>query len=123
MSRNRQHLESLITPIKEFLLEHLFLVLHPKKIDIRKLSRGIDFVGYVLFQNHKLVRTCTKRRMKKKLNDTYQKYLKGKIEGVSMDQQLQSYLGILSHANQHKLSLAVKNAYWVRGENGKVPLF
>lgn len=31
-----------------------------------------------------------------------------------MDQRLQSYLGILSHANQHKLSQALKNAYWVR---------
>lgn len=31
-----------------------------------------------------------------------------------MDQMLQSYLGILSHANQHILSQAIKNAYWVR---------
>jgi hypothetical protein len=27
-----------------------------------------------------------------------------------------SYLGILSHANQHALSQAVKNAYWVRNQ-------
>ena len=31
-----------------------------------------------------------------------------------MDQRLQSYLGILSHANQHTIFQAIKNAYWVR---------
>ncbi len=41
-------------------------------------------------------------------------YLQGKIDEVSLDQRLQSYLGILSHANQYTLSQAVKNAYWAR---------
>ena len=38
------------------------------------------------------------------------------IDNVSLDQRLQSYLGILSHANQHTLSQAIKNAYWVRNQ-------
>jgi hypothetical protein len=33
-----------------------------------------------------------------------------------MDQQLQSYLGILSHANEYNLSVALKNGYWSRVE-------
>lgn len=36
------------------------------------------------------------------------------IDAALMDQRLQSYLGMLSHANQHSLSQAIKNAYWVR---------
>jgi len=58
----------------------------------------------------------TKQRMKKRLKEAYEIYLQGKIDGASLDQRLQSYLGILSHANQHALSLAVKNAYWVRNQ-------
>lgn len=81
---------------------------------IRKLTQGIDFVGYVLFFKHTLVRTRTKQRMKKRLKEAYEIFLQGKIDGVSLDQRLQSYLGILSHANQHTLSQAVKNAFWVR---------
>ena len=81
---------------------------------IRKLSQGIDFVGYVLFEQYILVRTKTKQRMKKRLKGTYEAYLKGKTDPVLMDQTLQSYLGILSHANQHTLSQAIKNAYWIR---------
>jgi hypothetical protein len=88
--------------------------LHPKKIILRKLSTGIDFIGYVLFPHHTLLRTRTKQRMKSRLKKNFDCFLNGRIEAVAMDQQLQSYLGILSHANHHTLSQALKNAYWVR---------
>ncbi len=52
--------------------------------------------------------------MKKSLKESHELYLKSKIEPVTMDQRSQSYLGTLSHANQHSLSQALKNAYWVR---------
>ncbi len=83
---------------------------------IRKLIQGIDFVGYVLFQHHRLVRTRTKQRMKKRLRDAYSDYLSGKIDARQVDRRLQSYLGILSHANQYVMTQAIKNAYWVRTE-------
>ena len=52
--------------------------------------------------------------MKKRLKQAYGDYLQGKTRTSNMDQRLQSYLGILSHANQHSLSQSLKNAYWVR---------
>jgi retron-type reverse transcriptase len=114
LSNNESHLKSLIVSIREFLAKNLHLALHPKKVVIRKLSQGIDFVGYVLFEKYTLVRTRTKQRMKKRLKETYECYLKGKMDTAQVDQRLQSYLGILSHANQHTLSQALKNAYLVR---------
>ena len=78
------------------------------------MSQGIDFVGYVLFSKHTLVRSRTKHRMKKRLNEAYENYQGGKITDLVLDQKLQSYLGILSHANQHQLSQGLKNAFWVR---------
>jgi len=100
--------------IKSFQKFLHFSDLNPKKVVIRKLNQGIDFIGYVLFEHHILLRTKTKKRMKKRLNKTYNCYLTGKIDTTAMDQRLQSYLGILSHANQHVLSQSLKNAYWVR---------
>lgn len=114
LSNDENHLKSLIISIREFLIRNLQLELHPKKLIIRKLSQGIDFVGYVLFLRHKLVRTRTKQWMKKRLKEAYETYLQGKMDDIDLDQRLQSYLGILSHANQHNLSQAVKNAYWIR---------
>lgn len=123
LSNDELHLQSLIPVIQEFLIKSLHLELHPKKVIIRKLIQGIDFVGYVLFPHHRLVRTRTKQRMKKRLKEAYANYLKGEIDAAQMDQKLQSYLGILSHANQHTLAQAAKNAYWVRTETGKPVLF
>ena len=114
LSRDENHLQSLIVTISAFLSTQLKLELHPKKVVIRKLNQGIDFVGYILFLKHILMRTRTKLRMKKRLKVAYEYFLNGTIDASSMDQKLQSYLGILSHANQHALSQALKNAYGVR---------
>ena len=99
---------------RSFLENTLRLTLHPNKVIVRKLIQGIDFVGYVIFPHHELVRTRTKQRMKRKLNVAYKDFLSGLIDSKQMDQRLQSYLGILSHANQYKLAQGVKNAYWIR---------
>jgi len=114
LSRDKAHLQSLIAPIGKFLGTHLHLELHPKKVTIRKLTQGIDFVGYLIFPKHSLVRTRTKQRMKKRLLEASNAYVKGKISDSTMDRKLNSYLGVLSHANQHDLSQALRNAYWVR---------
>jgi len=58
---------------------------------LRKLRKGIDFVGYVFFSHHRLVRTKTKQRMKKKLKKTLKQILMTDMELCSMDRQLQSY--------------------------------
>jgi len=121
LSNNKFHLDELIGSIRKFLAKTLQLELHPKKLIIKKSSQGIDFVGYVLFDRHVLSRTRTKQRLKRRLKEAYESYTIGKITAQSLDQRLQSYLGILSHANQHELSTALKNAYWIRSETGKVP--
>lgn len=114
LSNNESHLKSLIHSIEAFLSEKLRLELHPRKVTIRKLNNGIDFVGYVIFEKHTLARTKTKQRMKKRLKEGYENCLIGKLDPASMDQKLQSYLGLLSHANEYTLSQVLKNAYWLR---------
>lgn len=116
LANDTTHLASLIILIQDFLTKKLRLELHPKKVIIRKLSHGIDFVGYILFEKHILMRTRSKQRMKKRLKEAYENYLIGKTDSKPMDQKLQSYLGILSHANEYTLSMGLKNAYWVRAE-------
>jgi hypothetical protein len=121
LSNNEDHLKNLIILIREFLEKKLKLELHPKKVIIRKLIQGIDFVGYVLFEKYILMRARSKHRMKSRLKEAYENFLIGKTDAAPMDQRLQSYLGILSHANQHTLSEAIVNAYWTRAETGKTP--
>ena len=110
VSSQREELEALIQPIETFLQEQLRLTLHPKKIILRELRQGIDYLGYVLFLKHRLLRTRTKRRMKRRLKKRYADYLSGRISQGQMDQSLQSYLGILAHANTYRLAQSRKNA-------------
>lgn len=111
-------LDRLVELIRYFLKQKLLLDLHPRKVTLNNVHQGIDFLGYILFLNHRLVRTRTKRRMKRRLEENYINYLNGKVESSHMDQCLQSYLGILSHANQHDLTQALKNSYWIREPKG-----
>ncbi|MGA8165344.1 MAG: reverse transcriptase/maturase family protein [Waddliaceae bacterium] len=114
VSHEESELVSMISSIEDFLKKRLFLDLHPKKIILKKLHQGVDFLGYILFLNHRLLRIRTKKRMKQRLKKTYSRYLSHEVDETHMDQSIQSYLGMLSHANQHDLVQALKNAYWVR---------
>jgi len=70
------------------------------KIIFRKYQQGVDFLGYVQFPYHRVLRTKTKNRI---------------IQKVKMgagEQSLQSYLGVLSHANSYKLSQEILNLFW-----------
>lgn len=91
LSDDRNYLENLIFPISEFLFEKLKLQLHPNKISIKTLNSGVDFLGWVNFPYHRVLRTVTKRRMIRRI-----------IESPTPE-TLNSYLGLLRHGNTHKL--------------------
>ncbi len=92
MSDNENHLEELIPEISKFLEEKLKLGLHPDKLFIKTLSSGLDFLGWVHFEKHKVLRTATKKRMFRNLTKKA-----GKKETV------QSYLGLLKHGSTRKI--------------------
>lgn len=97
MSTDREWLEGLIPRIAQFLDERLSLSLHPDKVYIKTLASGVDYLGWVHFPDHRVLRTTTKRRMFKRIEQTERK--KGTIE---------SYLGLISHGNAKKLSGRVR---------------
>ncbi len=111
ISRDIKYLENLIRPIENFLQEKLRLNLHPKKTIIRKYKNGIDFLGYILLPYCILVRKRSKERMIRKFRQKIRDNKNGKITKDNLDQTLQSYLGMLSHADAYKLGEFMKNQY------------
>jgi len=112
VSNDPEYLHGLIQPIRAFLQEHLYLDLHPRKISMRRYRQGIDFLGYVLLPHCRVVRTRTKQRMFRKLHLRAAAYKNSTGTKESVDQSLQSYLGVLSHANTYRLTEDLKNQYW-----------
>lgn len=102
LSKNRSWLEGLIPQFKKFLNENLRLRLHPvrnnvsngvhpEKVFIKTLASGVDFLGWVHFPDHRVLRTTTKKRMIKRL------------ESNAGPETVSSYLGLLNHGNTYKL--------------------
>ena len=113
VSADKNYLGNLIPKFSKFLEKKLELELHPNKVMIGKLHKGIDFLGYIIFPNYRLVRTKTKRRIFSKLNKKFREYKIGKIDKLSFERSLQSYLGVLSHADTYKVIQQLKNQFWV----------
>lgn len=109
ISQNPEYLRGLLKPIHEFLGNILHLNLHPEKVLIRKYSHGIDFLGYVILPHYRLIRKRTWKRMLRKFRAKMRDCKQGGISTDSLNQSLQSYLGLLSHANAYELEEFLKN--------------
>lgn len=112
VANDKKYLRKILKPIKEFLEQKLFLKIHPHKIVSRKFYQGVDFLGYVVLPHYRLIRNKTEQRIFRKLKNRIKEYKNGKINQQTLEQSLQSYLGVLSHANTYKLSQNLKNQFW-----------
>ena len=117
VNNDQEYLLSLIPPISRFLKESLHLKIHPQKITIEKNTRGVDFLGYVTFPHHSQVRKRTIQRMLRKIKEKIALHKAGTISREKLDATLASYLGVLSHADNHKISLKLKNDYFLSVNN------
>ena len=101
LSDDRHCLEKLIPKMNNFLKQKLKLDLHPNKIFIKAFSSGVDFLGFVHFPYHRVLRTTTKTRIFKKIE-------KLKCLGDLKPETTPSYLGLLKHGNCYKIFLKLK---------------
>lgn len=91
-SQDRQWLVRLLPDIQDFLSSILRLELHPNKVELLTVASGVDFLGWVHFKDHRVLRTMTKRRMMKC------------ICAANID----SYKGLLQHGNARRLSKIIQ---------------
>ncbi len=113
VSTDRKYLEGLLEPMSKFLVDKLYLEMHPRKVILRRASQGADFLGYVIFPHHVLIRASTKKRMLRKTGERVAAYESGEIDKDSLEATLRSYLGVMSHANAHKLTERYRNQFWI----------
>ncbi len=105
LSPYKSLLESLIPKVASFLKSRLALTLHPNKVLIKTVASGVDFLGWVHFTDHRVLRTATKRRVLRNLNKN------------DSEKTVQSYFGLLRHGNTNKLKekiTALALAFYLR---------
>ena len=91
LSQDKAWLEETLPKIGDFLTERLKLELHPDKVSIKTISSGVDFMGWVHFPKHRILRASTRRRMM------------GRLKINKSKETLNSYLGLLKHGNTYKI--------------------
>lgn len=95
LSEDKKFLENILPEIEKFLNQNLNLSLHPDKVYIKTFASGIDFLGWIHFPRHRVLRTASKKRMFRNLKKN------------RSNASIQSYKGFLSHGNAHKLSTSI----------------
>ena len=90
-SDSKEWLVGVIPVIKNFLSVELKLELHPDKLFIKTIASGVDFLGWVNFPDHRVLRTKTKRRMMNRA---------GQGDNPA---SIASYLGLLNYGNAFKI--------------------
>ena len=78
--------------MEEFLVNKLKLNMHPDKVYIKTLASGVDFLGWVNFFDHRIVRKITKLRAVKNIEKESTNYA-----------TISSYFGLFKHGNTHKV--------------------
>lgn len=112
VSDSKIYLENRLIKISRFCKTELLLDFHPNKIIMCKTLNGIDFLGYVLLQHRRVLRTRTKARMLRKLDKIKFALDAGNMENGLVEQTVQSYLGMLSHCNGQKAADQIERIFW-----------
>ena len=92
LSRDKDWLVERLSQVKNFLSDSLSLKIHPDKVFIQTVASGVDFLGWVHFPDHRVLRTVAKRRMFRNI-----------VNKQGDENTVQSYRGLISHGNSEKL--------------------
>ena len=91
LSDNKKYLETMLSKIDQFLKDKLHLTLHPDKVYIKTYGSGVDFLGWVHFPQHRVIRTTTKKKIIK--NTAW----------YPRPETVNSYRGLLEHGDTYKI--------------------
>jgi hypothetical protein len=105
--------------IEKFLLEKLELNLN-KKTCIRPVSQGIEFVGYRVWHDRRLLRRSTSLRIKRALKGVRMRYNRYELTMEEALDTLQCYLGMMGHCDCDALRRSVIESFVLTHEGSPV---
>ena len=102
LHESKEKLEKWKIEINNFLIDKLKLELHPSKSHVLRLSGGINFLGFRIFYNYKLVRKSNLKNFERKFNRLRILFDEGVIGREKALRSLEGWLAYCSHANTYK---------------------
>ncbi len=93
LSDQKYELLEMVNKIQAFLKENLALELNQNKVFIKSLFTGVDFLGWVHFPDHRILRSTTAKRMLRRIKES------------QTQETISSYSALVKHGNTYKLRL------------------
>ena len=97
LPHDKRELLAACRSISTFLQVSLQLELHPHQVSVGTVAAGIDFLGWMHFRHHRVLRTATKKRMFRRL-----------IESGHEEATVQSCVGLLGYGNAYRICCVLK---------------
>ena len=101
LDNDKERLKEYGRRMTQFLEERLHLNFN-NKTALRPVRVGCEFVGFVIYNDHVILRKSTTHRMKRTLRKTRQDYHDNLITFKEANATMQSYLAMLSHVDCKK---------------------
>ena len=108
LHEDKKYLWDLKERLDEFITHRLHLELNNKTM-VRTVSQGVEFVGYRIWPTHRKLRKKTAKRMKERMLYLTKAYRRGEASLDVIKNSLQSYMGLLQHANCYNLQCKILN--------------
>jgi len=102
LHNSKRQLEIWEKEINKFLSSKLNLELHPDKSKIINLKKGIGFLGFRIFYNHRLLRKSNMKNFERKLNKMKFLFKQELINRKKIIDSFEGWLAYSSHANTFK---------------------
>ena len=99
----KEELHKIEYRIRKFLDKNLKLKLHPKKNIIFPIRKGINFLGYIIFKDYKLLRKSSVKRFIKRTKNYQKKLEQGLMNHKKFNNSLQSWFAYAEFGNSWRL--------------------
>lgn len=100
---DKAFLRDVLDKIKDFLVDRLRLTLNKKTQIFPVHVRGVDFVGYRIWPDYRLLRKANVKRMRRKLRKLKKLVEEGKLPRKKLQASVASWIGHCKHADTYRL--------------------
>ena len=101
LHNSKNQLTSWKNEIDKFLRKNLEIELHPDKSQILKLEKGIKFLGFRFFPNHRLLRKSNMNHFERKFNQMKIQFKEGILTRDKSIEKLEGWIAYAKHGNTY----------------------
>jgi len=99
---NRRRLREVLAAVRDY-LQDFRLRLHERRLHLRPVRAGLTFVGYRLWEEHRLLRKQNVRQFRRRIRWMREGFAAGRIEWPGVKTRLDSWIGHARQASSERL--------------------